>query len=97
MGKNPSSPTFPPPGQKKPPLGITVAFIPVMKTGSNLLEPEPRGKRRGEETTRQFWKPPLPDAAEPREAPVPKARGAVPYLLAPAPWPQGQFRIDPES
>ncbi|MBI3856000.1 MAG: hypothetical protein HY293_09955 [Planctomycetes bacterium] len=44
-----------------------------------------------------FWKPSLPEAAEPRPLPLPKRRNEVPYLLAPHPWPQGEFRIDPEA
>jgi len=68
-----------------------------MSNESSLLEPEPRGKLRGEETTRAFWKPRLPEASEPRTAPPPRAGAPVPYLLAPYPWPRGQFRIDPEA
>ena len=61
----------------------------------NLLEPEPKPGKKGEESTRIYWTPPLPDAGEARL--VPKVRPAIPYLLAPAPWPRGQFRIDPEA
>ncbi len=68
-----------------------------MSNEASLLEPEPRGKRHGEETTRAFWKPPLPEASEPRPVPRPKSGGPAPYLLAPYPWPRGQFRIDPEA
>jgi hypothetical protein len=64
-----------------------------MRNGSNLLEPEPRPKGREEGTTRVFWKPSLPEAAKPRPIADPRF---VPYLLAPPPWPRGQFRIDPE-
>ena len=67
-----------------------------MRNGSNLLEPEPRRKHPEEEATRTFWKPLLPDATEPRLVPRPKTSQAH-YLLAPPPWPQGQFRIDPEA
>jgi hypothetical protein len=65
--------------------------------GTNLLEPELRRKPRGEETTRMFWKPPLPDAVEPRPAPPPRRLTEVPYLLAPSPWPRGQFRAYAEE
>ena len=62
----------------------------------NLLEPEPKPATKGEETTRILWTPPLPDAEQARL--VPKIRPITqPYLLAPAPWPRGQFRIDPEA
>jgi hypothetical protein len=64
-----------------------------MSNGTHLAEPEPRRKRRGEETTRTFWKPPLPETREMRSV-LPVSR--APYLLAPPPWPKGQFRIDPE-
>jgi hypothetical protein len=64
---------------------------------NGLLQPEPRKKPRGEETTRVFWKPLLPDAVEPRAIPRPKLKDSVPYLLAPDPWPRGQFRVDPEA
>jgi hypothetical protein len=64
---------------------------------TNLLEPEPRPKERGKESTRITWKPALPEAEEPRPAPRPRAGSPVPYLLAPYPWPRGQFRIDPEA
>jgi hypothetical protein len=68
-----------------------------MSNGANLLEPEPRKKHRGEETTQIFWKPSLPEVTEPRYAPRPRSASSAPYLLAPHPWPQGQFRIDPEA
>jgi hypothetical protein len=68
-----------------------------MSNEASLLEPESRGKRHGEETTRVFWKPLLPEANEPRPVPRPKSGGTAPYLLAPYPWPRGQFRIDPEA
>jgi len=65
-----------------------------MKNGPNLLEPEPRRKPLEEETARVFWSPPFPEFTERRKTPRP--RPPV-HLLAPAPWPQGQFRIDPEA
>jgi hypothetical protein len=65
--------------------------------GTNLLEPEPRRKPQGEETTRLYYKPALPEVFEPREAAAPKRVTEVSYLLAPAPWPRGQFRINPEE
>ncbi len=65
--------------------------------GTNLLEPEPRRKPRGEETTRVFYKPSLPEACEPRVAPAPRRLTEVPYLLAPSPWPRGRFRVLPEE
>lgn len=68
-----------------------------MRNGSELLEPEPRKKPRGEETTRTFWKPSLPECNEPRQAPRPKPPAPMPYLLAPHPWPRGEFRINPEA
>jgi len=68
-----------------------------MRNEASLLEPEPRGKRHGEETTRVFWKPLLPEASAPRPVPGSKAGVPVTYLLAPYPWPRGQFRIDPET
>ena len=68
-----------------------------MRTASNLLEPGPHGKRRGEETTRVFWKPPLPEATEPRVGAPARNPAGAPYLLAPRPWPRGQFRVDPEA
>jgi hypothetical protein len=68
-----------------------------MRNETSLLEPEPRGKQHGEETTRVFWKPALPEASEPQALPRPRAGLPVPYLLAPYPWPRGQFRIDPEA
>ena len=68
-----------------------------MRNETNLLEPEPRGARHGEATTRIFWKPALPEAVEPLPVPRPRAGHQVPYLLAPYPWPRGQFRIDPEE
>lgn len=68
-----------------------------MMSETNLLEPEPRRKPRGEETTRVFWKPLLPEATEPRPIPGPRPASPPPYLLAPWPWPRGQFRIDPEA
>jgi hypothetical protein len=66
-----------------------------MRNGPDLLEPEPRRKPREEETTRAFWKPPLRESLEPRQVPTPKP--ALPYLLAPHPWPKGEYRIDPEA
>ena len=60
------------------------------------MEPEPRRKGLREETTRVFWKPALPEAREPRPVPPPRAGARVPYLLAPYPWPRGQFHVDPE-
>jgi hypothetical protein len=66
-----------------------------MRNRTNLAEPEPRRGQRGEETTRLFWKPELPEATAPRLH-APKA-AVVPYLLAPYPWPQGQFKINPED
>jgi hypothetical protein len=70
-----------------------------MRNGSDLLEPEPRRKHPEEETTRILWKPPLPEFTEPRAIPQPKRAYHVSHLLAlaPPPWPQGQFRIDPEA
>ena len=65
----------------------------IMRNGTNLAEPEPRRKDLEEPTTLGFWKPSLPEAREARPVPNP---AAVPYLLAPPPWPRGQFRIDPE-
>jgi hypothetical protein len=66
-----------------------------MRNPTPLAGPEPRRKRRGEETTRLFWKPALPEATVPRIQ-APKA-AVMPYLLAPSPWPQGQFKINPED
>jgi hypothetical protein len=70
-----------------------------MRNGSDLLEPEPRRKHPEEETTRILWKPSLPESTEPHVIPWPKRAIRVPYVLAlaPPPWPQGQFRIDPEA
>lgn len=68
-----------------------------MGMGTNLLGPERRRKPRGEETTRVFWKPALPDAYETREASAPRRLIDLPYLLAPSPWPRGQFRVLPEE
>lgn len=66
-----------------------------MNSAPNLAEPEPRRKPQGEETTRKFWKPPVLEAAQPRVRPA--VPPPAPYLLAPRPWPRGQFRIDPEG
>ena len=68
-----------------------------MGMGTYLLQPEPRRKPRGEETTRVFYKPSLPEAFEPRPAPPPRRLTELPYLLAPSPWPRGQFRVLPEE
>jgi hypothetical protein len=65
-----------------------------MRNGSSLLEPEPRRKPLEEETPRVFSSPLLPEFTERRK--VPRPRPPV-QLLAPPPWPQGQFRIDPEA
>jgi len=57
------------------------------------------GRRTGsrdEETTRFFQRLVLPTATEPRPMPEASAAKSDPYLLAPTPWPRGQFRIDPE-
>lgn len=70
-------------------------FLSDMNNGTNLAEPEPRRKGQDEATTRIFWKPALPESTEPRAVPPPMA--PMPYLLAPHPWPRGQFRIDPEA
>lgn len=69
-----------------------------MSNATPLMEPEPRDKKRGEETTRAFWKPALPEAQGPRPA-APARAGSrpQPYLLAPPPWPKGQFCVDPEA
>ena len=65
-----------------------------MRNGPNLLEPEPRRKPWEEKTTRVFTNPAQPEFTERRKVPRP----APPVrLTAPAPWPQGQFRIDPEA
>jgi len=74
-----------------------------MRNQAPLAEPGPHRKARGEESTRYFWKPmrdrkPVPAEAGPlRPLPVSMANVRVAYLLAPRPWPQGQFRIDPEA
>jgi hypothetical protein len=67
-----------------------------MSNATITMEPEPRNRREGQETTRVFWKPALPETQEPRIVPPPKG-GAIPYLLAPHPWPRGQFVVDPEA
>jgi hypothetical protein len=57
------------------------------------------GRRTGsrdEETTRFFQRLVLPTPAEPRPMPEVSPAKANPYLLAPTPWPRGQFQIDPE-
>ena len=59
-----------------------------MSNATPLLEPESRSKLREKET----WKPALPEAQEPK-----RTGATVPYLLAPHPWPRGQFRVDPEA
>jgi hypothetical protein len=56
-----------------------------------IVQPDPRNK------TRRFWKPDLPEAQEARPVPAPKGPPTIPYLLAPHPWPRGQFRMDPEA
>ena len=63
-----------------------------MKNTLPSLEPDPRSNK-----TRRFWKPELPEAQEARSLPPPKGTPTVPYLLAPHPWPRGQFRVDPEA
>ena len=68
-----------------------------MSNATPMLEPESRSKLREEEPTRLSWKPALPEAQEPQRIPPLRTRGAVPYLLAPDPWPRGQFRVDPEA
>ena len=65
-----------------------------MNNATPMLEPESRSKLLEEEPTRLYWKPSLPEAQEPQW--VPPLR-TVPYLLAPHPWPRGQFRVDPEA
>jgi hypothetical protein len=65
--------------------------------GTTLAQPEPRRKPRGEETTRVYYRPGLPEAFEPRETAAPRRATDVPYLLAPAPWPRGQFRMHSED
>jgi len=86
-----------PPVASEPRQGRAIRFVGDMGMGTNLLEPEPRRKPRGEETTRVFCRPSLPDAHEPRQVPAPKRVMELPYLLAPAPWPRGQFRALPED
>jgi hypothetical protein len=58
------------------------------------------GRRNGskdEETTRFFQRLVLPVPTD--VPPATRSTGAIqdPYLLAPAPWPKGSFRIDPEE
>ena len=68
-----------------------------MRNETPLLEPGSRPRNQHTETTRLHWKPPLPEASDPRLVPLHRAEPKVPYLLAPRPWPQGQFRVDPEA
>lgn len=77
--------------------GTPVAQHPAMSTMTPMLEPESRSKLRDEEPTRLYWSPSLPEAQEPKAGPLPRAGATVPYLLAPHPWPRGQFRVDPEA
>jgi len=65
-----------------------------MRNASNLLEPEPRKTPREEEIPRLFLNPALPEFVERRKTPRPRPPIS---LLAPPPWPQGRFRIDPEA
>jgi len=57
------------------------------------------GRRTGsrdEETTRFFRRLVMPTPTDLRPMPEASAAKADPFLLAPSPWPRGQFRIDPE-
>jgi len=92
LAENPSA-MAPAPGGLLP--WHTACFSWGMRTEANILEPEPRRKPQGEETTRHFWQPALWDGVERRQAPRPGPSAA--YLLAPPPWPRGQFRVDPEA
>jgi hypothetical protein len=77
--------------------GTGIAQLPAMSTTTPMLGPESRSKLRDGAPTRLSWKPSLPEAQEPKPAPPPSAEATVPYLLAPHPWPRGQFRVDPEA
>jgi hypothetical protein len=60
----------------------------------NLLKPELRWNSREEESPRVSVNPAIPVFTERRKAPRPTPPVRLP---APPPWPQGQFRIDPEA
>jgi hypothetical protein len=51
---------------------------------------------RDDETTRVFRRPALPVPAPQGPATVVLLLNQDLYLLAPSPWPRGQFQIDPE-
>ncbi len=76
--------------------GTGLAFLADMRNAP-LMEPEPRRKHPEEEPTRLWLRPALPEAVEPRTVRLPKSNRAMPYLLAPPPWPRGEFRVDPEA
>jgi hypothetical protein len=72
----------------RPCRGTRVAQHPAMSNATPMVEPGP---------TRPLWVPELSEAEEPRAVPSPREVVAVPYLLAPSPWPRGQFLVDPEA
>jgi hypothetical protein len=60
-------------------------------------KPGTRSGSRDDETTRKFFRPVQIATTEPRPVTMPPMPKEDPFLLAPSPWPRGQFRIDPES
>jgi hypothetical protein len=75
---------------------MKVAFFPNMMNSTPLLAKGPR-RKRAREFRRIFWESGLTEVHEPREVLPPARPERVPTVLAPAPWPQGEFRPDPES
>jgi hypothetical protein len=60
-------------------------------------KPGQRSGSRDDETTRFFQRLVLPVPTDVRPMAPDAAVKENPYLLAPAPWPKGSFRIDPEA
>ncbi len=58
---------------------------------------ERRSGPRDEEITRRFRLTALPAPVEPRPEPTKNSEIPAGYLLAPQPWPRGQFVIHPEG
>jgi hypothetical protein len=67
-----------------------------MTNETPLVAKGPR-RKRARIFRRIFWETELIEVHEPRELLPPPRLERNPAIMAPAPWPKGEFRVDPEA